>query len=636
MRRFVFLIVLINITSGPFVLCAPQIQNRSGTEVLNEAAALKENFRYGEAIRILEDFSANADNDIRVQKYLAKLYYLSAKPIPAYKILKKIKNKDWECFLYLGLIFEGLDKKEIAADSYLKSLEMRKNSIALYRLGKIYYQLHQYGEAVRFFSQCLDNDPSIRLANYYLGDCLFRIKDFKEAYSYAARGINFYPDNEKMKKQLLEVKGRLGEGFFAQMRRIIERTRRTVNFIFYKRAQNSPLLKVGLAKDLRKFSFRAGESFSCSDGRKTFNGDKDKYYTFVYKNKSVFLFENGSSTARAKLKTPITILGSKYPFYILDVVYGKSNYWHKQIDRMYRGDLRLNSGGQGMTLINILSMEEYLYGVLPSEIPSGAPKEALRAQAIAARTIAIKNSGRHKTEGFDVCSQVHCQAYQGMSAETPATNAAVDGTKGEVLVQGKESRPIEAFYHANCGGCLRSDIFGGAEYLSNKFDAPGSFQKPSESTFLPGYDAENWIYNEPPAYCAYKKSSFRWQRIYDAEDFQLAFGFPLKSIKSIVPLKKGQCGHYDSLKIETLSKEEALSGDLRIREYFDKLRSSAFRVEIKFSADNEAQMLIFYGAGFGHAAGLCQEGAMGMASEGHTYEEILRHYYPNTEIKAVY
>ncbi|MDD5585170.1 MAG: SpoIID/LytB domain-containing protein, partial [Candidatus Omnitrophica bacterium] len=414
------------------------------------------------------------------------------------------------------------------------------------------------------------------------------------------------------------------------------RTRRTVKLLFYKSAQDSPAVKVGLAKNLHKFSFRSGGDFTVTDGYREFTGTKDKFYTFTYKKKSILLMDYESGAVYKKFAPSVTMKTNGYPFYVLDVVYGKSNFWHKEIDRMYRGTLHVIAGNGTITLINVLSMEEYLYGVVPSEIPATSPPEALRAQAIAARTIALKSMGKHKKEGFDVCSQVHCQAYQGMSAEKPATNAAVDETRGEIVVDNEKEKPIEALYHANCGGCLRSDVFGKSSYLRNQLDSPKSIQKEGESVFLHAYGQERWMYDEPVAFCGYPKSSFRWQRVYDGEDFFLAFGFSLKNVKSIVPLKKGECGHYDSAKVTTSGGENTLSGDLRIRDYFDKLRSSAFRVEVKFSANKEAQMLLFWGAGFGHAAGVCQEGAMGMASQGYTYDEILRHYYPNTKIKTAY
>ncbi|MBU2103041.1 MAG: SpoIID/LytB domain-containing protein [Candidatus Omnitrophota bacterium] len=632
MKKNIFILLLI--LSIIFPTAAQETAAQPSAKVaLSQAAVFKENGEYEKAIAALEGFLATSE-DGAVRKYLGSLYYLSGKPLLAYKNYKKVKEKDWESAVYMGLIFEALDKKEAAIEWYRRSLALKKNGIALTRLGKIYYQNREYEEAATVFSELIQFDPSIRLANYYLGDCLFKINDYKQAYSYAARGINFYPDNEKMKEQLLQVKSKLDDTFFTELRRMIDKTRRTVKLMFYKRTESAPLITVGIGKDLSKFSFRGGDDYSITDGTRTMKARKDKLYTLVYKKKNAFVLDYDTGAVLRKFTLPLRIKSNLYSFYVLDVVYGRGNFWHKEIDRMYRGDLRVIPSDRGMTLTNVINVQEYLYGVLPSEIPATAAPEVLRAQAIAARTIALKGMGRHKKEGFDVCSQVHCQAYQGLSAETPATNRAVDDTRGEIIVE--TDQPIETFYHANCGGCSRSDLFGKAHYLVNKLDAPQGITQEVNSDFTSAYGQERWMRQEPLVFCAYPKSSFRWQRAYDAEDFALAFGFPLSRLKNIVPAKKGEAAHYDALTVAFNTEKVTLSGDLKIREYFDKLRSSAFRVEIVFSPQKKPVMLLFWGAGFGHAVGLCQEGAMAMASQGYTYEEILRHYYPNTKIKTTY
>lgn len=116
----------------------------------------------------------------------------------------------------------------------------------------------------------------------------------------------------------------------------------------------------------------------------------------------------------------------------------------------------------------------------------------------------------------------------------------------------------------------------------------------------------------------------------------MSFGFPLKDLKKIAPIEKGDCFHYNTVKVRTTEGVKILHGDSDIRGYFDKLRSSACKFEIKYSRDKEPQMLIIWGAGFGHSGGLCQEGAEAMAKSGFTYREILKHYYPNAKIDALY
>ena len=98
----------------------------------------------------------------------------------------------------------------------------------------------------------------------------------------------------------------------------------------------------------------------------------------------------------------------------------------------------------------------------------------------------------------------------------------------------------------------------------------------------------------------------------------------------------GDCYHYKELKVITSDNQKQISRDLKIRNYFDKLRSSSFKVEIKTSKRGDASMIFFWGAGFGHGAGMSQEGAINMGKQGYDYKEILSHYYPKTTLSKSY
>ena len=128
-----------------------------------------------------------------------------------------------------------------------------------------------------------------------------------------------------------------------------------------------------------------------------------------------------------------------------------------------RGGLLLELAPSGhLRCLNLLSLEEYVRGVLPAELSPTAPAEALKVQAIIARTFALVGRARHAAEGYDLCRGEHCQVYAGPARETAATDAAVDATAGQVLLQ--EGQPINAYYHAACGGATDSpaDEWGGA------------------------------------------------------------------------------------------------------------------------------------------------------------------------------
>lgn len=605
-------------------------ENEQGkTTFLDKASSYKEAMNYAEAISILEN-NKGLFNQRKEINFLCRLYYLDGQSKKAIETLNTISDKDWINYLYLGLAYEDLGNKQLAVKNYLKSIKLNENFIALYRLGKIYYKHKSYLKASRFFSKLIALDSSTRIANYYLADCFLKTGDYERAYNYSAKSINFYPDNKDIKTQLIEIKDKIGKAFFIEAKRTLERARDLVKLMFYKREKGVPVIKVGIATDLKDFSFRCGGNFTVSDSKNSFKGEKNKFYKIIFQNKRLYLTDNKTGTVYKKFKGPVAIKSKGYPFCILDVSYGHANFWHKKIDRIYRGDFKLTAD-RDITLINILSIEEYLYGVLPSEIPASSDKEALRAQAVAARTLAFKSikQQRHASNDFDVCADVHCQVYQGMSVETASTNKAVDETKGQIILY--KSEPIEAIYHANCGGCLRPDVFGQKEYYAENFDSK------KNGCSMSADEEENWFTSFPENFCAHSyKSNYRWQRVYDEEDFLLVFGYPLKDIISITPLEKISCAAYKIIQVKTPKDKIIIKGDFNIRNYFDKLRSSAFKVDVGFSPQKKAKMIFFWGAGFGHGVGMCQEGAQFMAKNGFTYQEIIKHYYPHTEIVKRY
>jgi len=124
------------------------------------------------------------------------------------------------------------------------------------------------------------------------------------------------------------------------------------------------------------------------------------------------------------------------------LVYTKRNW--------YRGSFLIYNGGSGLIVINDVDIESYIQGVVPSEMPSRWNSEALKAQAIAARSYAIANMGKRARYGYDVKDTTEDQVYRGASAETIKTNEIVKSTKGQVLVCG--NKVIPAYYHASSGG----------------------------------------------------------------------------------------------------------------------------------------------------------------------------------------
>ena len=160
---------------------------------------------------------------------------------------------------------------------------------------------------------------------------------------------------------------------------------------------------------------------------------------------------------------------------------GETVTWFKGYK--YRGGFEYQRvTGGGLNVINVVDLEDYVKGVLPYEMGGGWPMEALKAQAVCARTYACRSTKHARAYGFDVCNTTDCQVYNGVSAETGSTNQAVAETAGLRLFSGGEL--IEALYHSSDGGATEdsANVWGGnTSYLRGKID-------PYEATItIPNY-----------------------------------------------------------------------------------------------------------------------------------------------------
>ncbi len=602
-------------------------------DYLDTAVIFKESGEYERAIDILKT-AKNFSKNPQILKYQAKLEFLSGHSSKALNFFNKIENKDWQNFIYLGLIYEDLGKKTLAITNYLKALTLRENVVAYFRLGKIYRKKGDLKLAIKYFSSIIEFDPSIRLAYYYLGECFYQNTDYKKAYKFLAKAIKFYPGVALIGEKLETVKQELGEDFFKSRKKAKEEKRKKVKLIAYVQEKDIPLVRVGLNRGAKEFSFSSSSNFLISNNEDSYSGLADKLYTFALEGEKLVLRDYQDRKEYKTFSKIVSITSlvqskEKSPFYILNISSGVGDFWPKERDKAYRGDLEIIVGDDGITLINILSVEEYLYGVLSAEMPSKSHSQALMAQAVAARTFAFRNLGRHKRQEFNFCPHVHCQVYQGISAEVSSTIAAVNDTRGEVVVY--NDKPIDILFHANCGGCLASDVFGQSNYLEEKVD--------NFDLSLPdsAYGEEEWFLDLPLVFCSEPKGSkHRWQRVYDREDFSIAFGEKLEDLGNIILKEKGDCFHYKEIEIITLADSKNLKGDLTIRNYFDHLRSSAFKLEKKLTDKGQTSMLLFWGAGFGHGTGMCQDGAISMAEDGYNWRQIIEHYFSPVKIKKLY
>jgi len=304
---------------------------------------------------------------------------------------------------------------------------------------------------------------------------------------------------------------------------------------------------------------------------------------------------------------------------------------------VYAGPFRLQGDAYGSwSLVEQVPLERYLLGVLPFEIGAGAPAAALEAQAVLARTWALRNQGRFALDGYNLCADTQCQVYGDPRGAGAAVKRAVVATQSQVLTWA--GQPIHAVYHASNGGVSAGfeEAWGGAglPYLKPAIDGPSSGPQALSGRFplpLGPAGVHDFLAHGGAAYGA-DHSRFRWTRNLDAGQIAKAVAAQaplLGQPQQVVVLRRGASGRVLALKIVGQGGEVVLHLDA-IRRTLRQLPSTLFVVQ-KVAPGQWS----FEGGGFGHGAGLSQAGAMDLAQRGWGLQQILQHYYPGTSLQPL-
>lgn len=266
-------------------------------------------------------------------------------------------------------------------------------------------------------------------------------------------------------------------------------------------------------------------------------------------------------------------------------------------DRWYRGKTRLIRQGSGVTAVNVVNIEQYLYSVVGSEAIPAWPMEALKTQAVAARTFAIYKSTAESNRYYDLDTTTATQVYKGMENEYVSTVDAVNATQGQVMTY--NGRVILAAFHASSGGHT--------ENVEDVWSSP-----------LPYLRAVvDFDHNAPV---------FQWSKTFSAGELSQLIG-GVGRVRSLVPEQTTPLGRIVSMRVVGSGGSKRLSG-AKLRQAL-KLRSTLFTVA------DMGNSFVISGRGSGHGLGLSQWGAFGLAQQGKTYEQILPHYYQNARLTAL-
>lgn len=313
----------------------------------------------------------------------------------------------------------------------------------------------------------------------------------------------------------------------------------------------------------------------------------------------------------------------------------------------YNGDFYFTFEPDGrLAAINRVDLEELLRGIVPSEIYASAPSEALKAQAIAARTEILSAIGhRHPSTPYLLCASQHCQVYSGISNYTSQTDRAIKETYGTVMLY--EKRFVKAVYSSNCGGFTENNNVVWNEHIEPYLVAIPDAEE--ESPFYKKYinginetNIEEFLYTADESFCARSsynnKKAYRWkvEIAYDELMRLLKKRFDINSLDDIIIEGRGRSGRIKGITILSEGKRFYVDTEYNIRQLFGGLKSGLMIIEKKKDRDGRLLSLIFTGGGWGHGVGMCQTGAIGMAERGKDYTEILKHYYKGIRIEKVY
>jgi stage II sporulation protein D len=300
-------------------------------------------------------------------------------------------------------------------------------------------------------------------------------------------------------------------------------------------------------------------------------------------------------------------------------------------DRWYRGRVIVSPTGDGLTAVNWVDVEQYLYSVLGGEMNGNWHQEALKAQAVAARTYALHKQVSTRSDLYDVVDTTVSQVYRGIQDESTGTQMAVNGTKGQVLTNG--GRLIDALFHSSAGGMTDNS----GEVWSNQLPY---------LVAVPDFDQEAPVY--------------QWKKRFSVAEINNLLGCGNGgTIKAFNPVKKTTGGRIKLMEVQSSNGNCRVDGET-IQKRLD-LKSTKFAIVPVYndppvaskdnkpvagkpvtstSKDNKPvvkdtpkplskEMTGFEvnGNGFGHGLGLSQYGALGMAKKGYNYQDIVLHYY---------
>ncbi len=320
----------------------------------------------------------------------------------------------------------------------------------------------------------------------------------------------------------------------------------------------------------------------------------------------------------------------------------------------YRGSVELMNIQSGkITVVNIVNLEEYLYGVVPLEMSTGFPIEALKAQAVCARTYAVNSMGRFASKGFDLTNTTLSQVYGGVSAEKEDCTQAVTETAGMVLTY--DGRPAQVYYFSTSSGVTLNSQDVWSEALPYLQSVPDSWQyliTPDNKAWEVTYTAEEVTGRMKNL--GYELGDVTSVEVTKTNEQGAVTELVVTGTEGSHTFKKEGCRNAFNLKSQTFTiTAEGTEGGICVigkdgkttisGGYYAKDSESVSKLDNAkvltaegtedITSKTVSSNYIISGSGWGHGIGMSQNGARGMAQSGFSYADILTHYFSGTQIQ---
>ncbi len=611
---------------------------------------------------------------------LMELYYLEGRPEDALSQFEKLAERQLLSELQArehiiaARAYAATGRNDEAHNQIDQSLNADSNLATAYELrGRLHLEAESYDKAIDAFENARRREPNLSATLVDQARAHMALEEYRQARSLLTRATGARPHDEKASRLLTEVEEKRPELVEAEEEELA-RTREvtTPPSVAYMpdNAEEIPYIRVGLANSLGDLWLKSSSDWEIhllesadrdaapADTSALLEGERDELLNINLQN-NVIEFRrssadddgnsesaNGNGDNEPMLRHDLSDgwlelvpADEEATTILFDLEHSRGQFSAGSEDRSYRGALRFGpSRDSGFSVVNVLDKESYLYSVVPSEMPASWPEEALRAQAIAARSYTIANIGAFDDAGYDVSGSVRSAFYRGYSGEAEATTRAVDDTRGTVLTH--EDRVLAAYYSANNAGHSDSpeDVWGGGPpgivgVADPQLEWDGSPRPPGS--------LRSWLFDFPETYSSTQPfthpPAYRWELWVDAEEVRERLQSDVGRIRSIRSEGRTPAGRLTAVRVTGEEGETLVSRD-SIRRQLGSLRSNLFVMEPVYDP-GEADYpgaFVFRGAGWGHGVGLDQTGAAGYASRGATADDILDHYFPEASRSEEY